>query len=463
MSELNAAAALVLEVQTGDALARITALDAALKGLGVTGLANAGKDAGQFSERVAKLESSLGSAHTELNKLKVANGDLARALETSGREVESLKKKLDGASSSVSKSGAVYRQVKGEIDGYVHSYREVTNVSKDAVKALNDEAIARRTQLSLGNDIVAMLRRRNAEERQSVSAGRTQYRALLENEARDRRAGLQQLMAASLDEQRTRKLALQQTAAAREDEARALRAANARQSQLLADAAYQRASDLKRAQQAERAAIALESGHSPASVTSRFGAAATTVAQTQGLAAVSAEVSRLQLAQNNLNNATAQGTRLFHGYTAAQWDAHAALRGVAGAMGQLWMTYGALAPLLAGAAVGATIKAAMQSGMEFEHQLTFVKALGGESAEAVSRLGEAAKNRAKDGLFGPVESANGLRILAQAGLDANEALLAIPHTLDLATVGEMKMEQAALTLAGVMNAFGKNVGEIGRA
>src|SRR5574340_794233 len=105
MSELNAAAALVLEVQTGDALARVTALDAALKGLGVTGLANAGKDAGQFSERVAKLESSLGSAHTELNKLKVANGDLARALETSGREVESLKKKLDGASSSVSKSG----------------------------------------------------------------------------------------------------------------------------------------------------------------------------------------------------------------------------------------------------------------------------------------------------------------------------------------------------------------------
>src|SRR5574340_754130 len=515
MSELNAAAVLVLEVQTGDALARVTALDAALKGLGVTGLANAGKDAGQFSERVAKLESSLGSAHTELNKLKVANGDLARALETSGREVESLKKKLDGASSSVSKSGAVYRQVKGEIDGYVHSYREVTNVSKDAVKALNDEAIARRTQLSLGNDIVAMLRRRNAEERQSVSAGRTQYRALLENEARDRRAGLQQLMAASLDEQRTRKLALQQTAAAREDEAhtltagrtqyralleneardrraglqqlmaasldeqrtrklalqqtaaaredeaRAIRAANARQSQLLADAAYQRASDLKRAQQAERAAIALESGHSPASVTSRFGAAATTVAQTQGLAAVSAEVSRLQLAQNNLNNATAQGTRLFHGYTAAQWDAHAALRGVAGAMGQLWMTYGALAPLLAGAAVGATIKAAMQSGMEFEHQLTFVKALGGESAEAVSRLGEAAKNLAKDGLFGPVEIANGLRILAQAGLDANEALLAIPHTLDLATVGEMKMEQAALTLAGVMNAFGKNVGDMG--
>src|SRR5574340_1720245 len=84
MSELNAAAALVLEVQTGDALARVTALDAALKGLGVTGLANAGKDAAQFSEHVAKLESSLGAAHTELNKLKVANGDLARANEKLG-------------------------------------------------------------------------------------------------------------------------------------------------------------------------------------------------------------------------------------------------------------------------------------------------------------------------------------------------------------------------------------------
>ena len=136
-------------------------------------------------------------------------------------------------------------------------------------------------------------------------------------------------------------------------------------------------------------------------------------------------------------------------------ELHTGARGVAGAFGQLWMTYGSLVPLLTGAALGAAFRSAFQKGAEFEYQLTFVKALGGESAAAVEKLSAAALDLGKNGLYGPIEVAKGLRILAQAGLDAREQLVAIPQVLDLATVGEMGVDAAAEAAIGIATAFGK--------
>lgn len=140
-------------------------------------------------------------------------------------------------------------------------------------------------------------------------------------------------------------------------------------------------------------------------------------------------------------------------------EGHTIVRGLAGSLGTLWITYGSLAPLLAGAALGAAFKSAAVAGSEFQYQLTFVKALGGESAEAVDKLSESAKRLGSEGLRGPVEIASGYRILAQAGLTAAQAIEAMPNTLNLATVGEMEMEQAAVTLTGVMNAFNLSVAD----
>lgn len=134
-------------------------------------------------------------------------------------------------------------------------------------------------------------------------------------------------------------------------------------------------------------------------------------------------------------------------------DAHAVARGLSGSVGALWLTYGSLAPLLAGAALGAGFSRAAKDGAEFAYQLTFVKALGGETAESIRGISTAALDLSKNSLFGPVELANGLRILSQAGLTAKQSIAALPSTLQLATVGEMSMEAAALTLVGVMNAF----------
>ena len=136
-------------------------------------------------------------------------------------------------------------------------------------------------------------------------------------------------------------------------------------------------------------------------------------------------------------------------------ELHTGARGVAGAFGQLWMTYGSLVPLLTGAALGAAFRSTFQKGAEFEYQLTFVKALGGESAAAVEKLSAAALDLGKNGLYGPIEVAKGLRILAQAGLNAREQLVAIPQVLDLATVGEMGVDAAAEAAIGIATAFGK--------
>lgn len=179
----------------------------------------------------------------------------------------------------------------------------------------------------------------------------------------------------------------------------------------------------------------------------------------QALAAAQARgsVVAAEAAYKSLSTATKESAASQVHWNKVANEGHAAARGLAGSLGTLWITYGSLIPLLAGATIGSAFINAAKAGSEFAYQLTFVKALGGESAEAVQKLSDAALGLSQTGLRGPTEIASGFRILAQAGLDASEALEAMPQTLNLATVGEMEMEQAAVTLVGVMKAFNLTV------
>ena len=160
---------------------------------------------------------------------------------------------------------------------------------------------------------------------------------------------------------------------------------------------------------------------------------------------------------NQVSNAHSNATSSTKAHTAAMRDAHSAARGLASGMGMMWLTWGNIAPLLAGASLSHGFIQAMKAGSEFAYQLTFVKALGGETSEAVRGIGEAALQMSKNGLHGPVELANGLRILSQAGVSAKDSMMALPQVFDLATVGELNMKEAAITLAGVMIAFNLQV------
>ena len=143
-------------------------------------------------------------------------------------------------------------------------------------------------------------------------------------------------------------------------------------------------------------------------------------------------------------------------------EGHAFARGLSGALGTLWMTYGSMAPLLAGAAIAGGFVQATKAGSEFAYQLTFVKELGEESAGSIETISKKAQELAQSSLYGPVELADGLRILSQAGLSAADSIRALPQATNLATVGEMSMEQAAITLTGVMNAFSLSVADMPR-
>ena len=166
-----------------------------------------------------------------------------------------------------------------------------------------------------------------------------------------------------------------------------------------------------------------------------------------------AGIAQLSSATKQLGNAHKEATTHTKTHAAAMRDAHSAARGLASGFGLIWLTWGNIAPLLAGASLSHGFIQAMKAGTEFSYQLTFVKALGGETAESVRGIGNAALELSKNGLFGPVELANGLRTLSQAGLSAAESMKALPVVLDLATVGEMNMKDAAVTLVGVMTAF----------
>lgn len=134
-------------------------------------------------------------------------------------------------------------------------------------------------------------------------------------------------------------------------------------------------------------------------------------------------------------------------------EAHALARGLSGSLGQLWLTYGSILPLLTGAALGSAFVGAAKSGGEMAYQLAFVKALGGETEQAISRLSDQAHELGTKGAIGPKELASGYRVLSQAGKNAAESLAIMPDVLNLATVGELKMEEAGLAIVGTMNAF----------
>lgn len=139
-------------------------------------------------------------------------------------------------------------------------------------------------------------------------------------------------------------------------------------------------------------------------------------------------------------------------------DAHSAARGLAGSLGALWVTWGSTAPLVAGAAIGATLRAVWTAGKDVEYQLKFVQVLSDGTTVSLQKFGDAVRGS----LTVPTQAAEAMRALAQNGLSVRQALQALPEILNLATVGEMGLAEAALGATGVMAAFNLQVNDLGR-
>lgn len=168
-----------------------------------------------------------------------------------------------------------------------------------------------------------------------------------------------------------------------------------------------------------------------------------------GSAAANADVAALQRSLAQIPGAADKSRAAMERHNDIMREGHALARGLAGSLGGLWLTYGSLVPLAAGAALAATLKGVVEAGKEVEHQLNFVAALTGQGVNLDQFV-----TITDSSLRSVTEAANAMRALAQNGLSASQSLQVLPSVLQLATVGEMDVAQAALAVTGATAAFG---------
>lgn len=102
-------------------------------------------------------------------------------------------------------------------------------------------------------------------------------------------------------------------------------------------------------------------------------------------------------------------------------------------------------------------KECISLSMEFEQAMSQVAATMGVTSNQITELTEYAKEMGATTAFTATEAAEGLNILAMAGLKADEQISALPTVLNLAAAGAMDMASAASYVTGVIKGFGDSM------
>jgi TP901 family phage tail tape measure protein len=157
------------------------------------------------------------------------------------------------------------------------------------------------------------------------------------------------------------------------------------------------------------------------------------------------------LRQTAVNAADASGTlRLM---TKDLNDAHSAARGLASGFGAMWLTWGNMAPLLAGAALSQSFVQTIKMGAAVQQELSIIQVLSQETDASVAGLNAQLLELSRTGPFGPKEVAEAMKILALAGLDAEKVGTAIKDVLNFAVAGTTSIKSAADVMTTVATAF----------
>lgn len=198
---------------------------------------------------------------------------------------------------------------------------------------------------------------------------------------------------------------------------------------------------------ATRVAAAMGMGMSDGEAIARYGSAAV---------AASRNIDQLRASTTSLTQSSKT-------LATGQREVHSAIRGVAGAAGALFLTYGSLIPLMTTFFATAQVRDAIKAYKDLEYQIRFVQALEeGGMGMAEDRVRNSLSASAMNAGYDPVEAAKGMRLLAQSGLDAKQALQSLPSVLMTATVGELGVAHATETLTGAVHAFGLEISDMER-
>lgn len=110
------------------------------------------------------------------------------------------------------------------------------------------------------------------------------------------------------------------------------------------------------------------------------------------------------------------------------------------------------------AAAAAFTKTSIDSGMNFDTAMSQVAATMGTTVEKIENVKTKAEEMGRTTKYTATEAAEGMNVLAQAGLSADEQISGIGTVLNLASAGAMSLEESASYTAGAVKGFGDSMG-----
>lgn len=186
----------------------------------------------------------------------------------------------------------------------------------------------------------------------------------------------------------------------------------------------------------------------------RLGSVSATLTNTMGsTAALTAALTSLANILVLVNQRTTQVDQSQRRHNEGMREAHSLARGLTGSMGALWLTYGNLAGMITGLAIGSSLKAIFTLGKDIENTLEGIRVKGQESVGSINDLRKSILDLGS-GIYGPQEVAKAFDTLIMAGLNAKDAMKGMKDALNLALIGGTTIDKAAFTLVQVSTALG---------
>lgn len=132
---------------------------------------------------------------------------------------------------------------------------------------------------------------------------------------------------------------------------------------------------------------------------------------------------------------------------------HDLFRGLTSGIGMIWLSWGQILPMLGGFAASAGVRAMLQIGTQFEHQMKIIQVLSQETSGTLRGAQQQILEMSTSSLFGLNEMVGGLKALTQAGFTTQDAMKNLKTVMNLSMLGEVSPDQSALFLAGLRTTF----------
>ncbi len=168
---------------------------------------------------------------------------------------------------------------------------------------------------------------------------------------------------------------------------------------------------------------------------------------------------RARLGASQFNSAAGSVTKSATGASGAVTRFNTAVGGVGAAARRATAP---LTGLVAGFAGIAAASSAIRTIVDFEQTIATLQTVTQATTADLDRLEATARQLGATTRFSATEAGEGLVFLARAGFDANQAIAALPSTLDLATNGAIELGEAADFASNILSAFQLDASETER-